>query len=340
MKTITQLGIDAQKAVVSEMRSGNGVVPIMEFAPEAVISEMLGTDSGPSEFVEQVTYSSYQGRENVPLLYGSIYRTISDANLPKSLTEEQFGPLQAVFLQFFEGGEVKFGALGAGTSKTVTINTWTTGMEYNEDIVEFNETWKVTEIAVAFGEAYNKVLNHLHLGPIVSGSFVTTGSTVASQKTKQEAIDGTGAAQLIAFDTDIATTLATAISVLPKGTIMLVNSADENRIDEAIASAMYADYSPALVKKRFASITKLVYDGDSAIVRKKVYEYAGVSYGEAFLIVPKQNFVEYEKHGLRVDSNDGDLTRLILSQVVGRTRRGVLAALSGKTGAIKIALEV
>jgi len=338
MKTITQLGIDAQLAVVQEMRE-TGSVPVMEFAPQAVISEMLGTDSGPSEFVEKVTYSSYQGRENVPLLYGSIYRTVSDSNLPKSLTEEQFGPLQAVFLQFFEGGEVKFGALGAGTTKTVTINTWTTGMEYNEDIVEFNETWKVTEIAVAFGEAYNKILNHLHLGPIISGTYVTTGGGIAAQKAKQEEVDGTGAAQLIAFNTDIATTLQDAITVLPKGTIMLINSADENRIDEAIAGAMYSDYSPALVKRKFASITKVVYDGDSAVVRKKTYDYAGVTVGEAYLLVPKQNFVEYEKHGLRVDSNDGDLTRLVLSQVVGRTRRGVLAALSGKTGAIKIELE-
>lgn len=337
MKSITELGIDAQRQVVQEMRE-TGSVPVMEFAPNAVISEMLGTDSGPSEFVEQVTYSSYQGRENVPLLYGSIYRTVSDSNLPKSLTEEQFGPLQAVFLQFFEGGEVKFGALGAGTSKTVTINTWTTGMEYNEDIVEFNETWKVTEIAVAFGEAYNKILNHLHLGPIVTGTFVTTAGGIAAQKAKQEAVNGTGAAQLIAFATDIAATLQNAVTVLPKGTIMLINSADENRIDEAIASAMYADFSPALVKRKFAAITKLAYDGDSAVVRKKTYTYPGVTLGDAYLLVPKQNFVEYEKHGLRVDSNDGDLTRLVLSQVVGRTRRGVLAALSGKAGVVKIKL--
>jgi hypothetical protein len=331
---IRQLGIEAQRQVVSEMAE-KGSVPVMEFAPDAVISEMLGTDSGPREFIEQVTYSAYAGRETVPLLYGAIYRTVSDPNLPKSLTEEQFGPLQAVFLQFWEGGEVKFGALGEGSEKTVKINTWTTGMEYNEDIVEFNETWRVTEIATAFGEAYNKLLNHLHLGPLVTATFTTTGGGIAAQKTAQDA----GTAQEIVFDTDIATTLSNALKVLPAGSLLLHNTADEQAIDEAVAGSMHLDGSPTIVKRKFGSMQRLAYDGDTVTVRKKTYTYPGVTAGEAILLVPKQQFVEYEKHGLRVDSNNGDLTRLVLAQVVGRTRRGVFAAIGGKFGAIKINLS-
>jgi len=332
---ITQFGIEAQNQVVSEMRENDGKVSVMEFAESVQVSEMLGTDSGTREFIEQVTYSAYSGREAVPLLYGSIYRTISDANLPQTLTEKEFGPLQAVFLQFWEGGEVKFGALSPGTEKTVSINTWTTGMEYNEDIVEFNQTWRVAEIATAFGEAYNKLLNHLHLGPIVSASFTTTGGGLAAQKTAQE--DGT--AQEIAFDTDIETTLSNALQVFPNGSLLLHNTFDAQRIEEAVASAIYTDGSANVVKRAFGSMPKIAYDGDSVTVRKIDYTYPGVAVGEAYLLVPKRQFVEYEKHGLRVDSNDGDLTRLVLAQVVGRTRRGVFAALGGKYGVIKINLE-
>lgn len=331
---IREVGIEVQRQVIDEMRQNKGKVPVMEFAENVDISEMLGTDSGPREFIEQVTYSAYSGRETVPLLYGQIYRTISDANLPKSLTEEEFGPLQAVFLQFWEGGEVKFGALAPGSQKTVTINTWTTGMEYNEDIVEFNQTWRVTEIATAFGEAYNKLLNHLHLGPIVTATYNTTVESNALKRSRQEG----GTAVEVAFDTDIATTLGNALEILPNGSLLLHNSADENRIDEAVAASMYSDGAPSLVKRKFGSMARLAYDGDTVTVRKKDYTYPGVAVGEAYLLVPKRQFVEYEKHGLRVDSNDGDLTRLVLAQVVGRTRRGVLATLGGKFGVIKINL--
>ncbi len=332
---IRQFGIEAQRQVVSEMHENKGVIPVMEFAEDVQIAEMLGTDSGSREFIEQVTYSAYSGRETVPLIYGSIYRTVSDANLPQTLTEKEFGPLQAVFLQFWEGGEVKFGAMSPGSEKTVSINTWTTGMEYNEDIVEFNQTWRVSEIATAFGEAYNKLLNHLHLGPIVTATYDATVESIALKKVRQEA----GTAVEIAFDTDIETTLSNALQVLPAGSLMLHNTFDVQRIEEAVAGAIHTDGSSNVVKRTFGSMAKIAYDGDSAVVRKKTYTYPGVDVGTVYLLVPKRQLVEYEKHGLRVDSNDGDLTRLVLAQVVGRTRRGVFAALGGKYGVIKVNLQ-
>jgi hypothetical protein len=55
--------------------------------------------------------------------------------------------------------------------QVVSFVTYAAGIEYNEDIIEYNQTWKVTEVAIAFGEAYNKLLNHIHLYPIISGSY-------------------------------------------------------------------------------------------------------------------------------------------------------------------------
>jgi hypothetical protein len=58
----------------------------------------------------------------------------------------------------------------------VKVNVSTLGFRFTKEFVRFNQTWRVSEVAEALGEAYNKLLNHLHLGPITtSSSFVTTG---------------------------------------------------------------------------------------------------------------------------------------------------------------------
>lgn len=338
MKTITQLGKDAA-VTVAEMRK-NGEVLDFESNFEdgkVTIKEMIGTDDGAAEFVEKITYDMATGRDAVPLLYKGIYQTKTDANFPLVLTEKQFGAVEVVFLEKFEGGEVKFGTLGAGVEKTVRFHTWAAGVEYDEDIVEYNQTWRVSDIGEAFGSSYNKLLNHIHLSPIVGGTYVTTGGGIAAQKAKQEN-KTTPAAQLIAYDTTLAQTLQNALTVLPRGKVLLVNSLDIPALENAIAGAMNADLSPAFVKRVLSTSDFIVYEGETVTVGSKTYTYTGVAAGFAYLVAPKTNFIEYIKHDLRVDSGDGDLSRLILAQVVGRARRAVLASLTSKDGAVKVDL--
>lgn len=323
--------------VIGEMKNGesDGLQWGAELsAGKTTIQEMLGTDDGIREFIEKTTYDLYSGRENVPLVYKPFYRTQTDRNFPKTMTTKEFGPVEVVFLEKLEGEEVKFGSLGPGVEKVVRFVTYAAGIEYDEDILEYNQTWRLSEISVAFGEAYNKLLNHIHLDPIISGSYATTGGGLAAQKTAQEA--GTQA-QLIAFDTDVATTLRNALTVLPRGTLVLANSADAHVIEDALAGAMLADTSPSIVKRNIRPENVVYYDGDSVTVGNKEYTYGGVTAGFLYLIVPGgRNFREYIKHDLRVDSGDGDLSRLILSQVVGRARRAVSVALADKYGAVKV----
>lgn len=331
---VRQIGIEVQEAVVKEMAEKGTVTPL-QFEEGTVISEMIGTDDGTREFIEKVTLDVYQGRTTVPLLYKDIYSTQTDANFPKTMTVKEFGPIQTVFLEKLEGGEVKFGALGAGPEKTVSFKTWATGIEYDEDIAEWNQTWRISDIGVSFGESYNKLLNHLHLSPIISGSYTTTGGGLAAQKAKQEAASNP-AAQLIAYNTSVAQTLKDALTVLPRGSIVLHNSFDGMAIQAAIAGDMLADLSSGPVKKALSNATFIAYDGTTVDVGGKTYTYAGVTAGFLYLVVPKVNFKEYIKHDLRVDTGDGDLSRLVLAQVVGRARRAQLAGLSGAYGAVKV----
>lgn len=337
--TITELGKQAA-VTVAEMRAKGEALAWDELFEDGktTIKEMIGTDDGASEFVEKVTYDFAEGRDAVPLVYKDIYQTRTDANFPLVLTEKQFGNVEVVFLEKFEGGEVKFGTLGVGVEKSVRFHTWAAGVEYDEDIVEYNQTWRVTEIGTAFGEAYNKLLNHLHMSPIISGSYTTTGGGLAAQKAKQED-KTTPAAQLIAYNTSVEQTLQDALTVLPRGRILVVNSLDIPALEDAIAGAMLPDNNPSFVKRTLSADNFLVYEGDTVTVGGKTYTYSGVAAGFAYLVSPaKRNFIEYIKHDLRVDSDDGDLSRLILAQVVGRARRAVLASLTGRDGAVKIDL--
>lgn len=332
---VRQIGAEVADELVAEMTANGGKLTPMSWSEDAVIAEMIGTDDGSREFIEKVTYDAFSGRENVPLLYKSIYSTQTDANFPKTFTVKEFGPVQTVFLRKLEGGEVKFGSLGSGPEKTVSFETWAAGIEYDEDIVEWNQTWRVSDIGVSFGESYNKLLNHLHLSPIISGTYVTTGGGLAAQKAKQESTTA-GAAQLIAFDTSIAKTLTNALQVLPRGSIVLHNSFDAFALQSALASDMLSDLTPGPAKKALANAEFIAYDGETVTVGGKTYTYDGVAQGFVYLIVPKVNFKEYIKHDLRVDSDDGDLSRLVLAQVVGRARRAQLAGLSGAFGAVKV----
>jgi len=336
LQTVAEQAPNVVMGIISEMKSGVRTVGL-DWADDIksgkiTLREMIGTDDGAREFIEKVTYDLYQGREAVPLIYKDLYATLSDANFPQTMTAKEFGPVQVVFLQKWEGGEVKFGTIGEGVEKVISFVTYAAGIEYDEDILEYNQTWRLSEIGVAFGEAYNKLLNHIHMYPIVSATFVTTGGGLAAQKTAQKE----GTAQLIAFDTDLSTTLRNALSVLPNGSKLLINSSDRYLVEDALAASMYADTSPSLVKKKLTSADIIEYDGDEVEVGGKTYTYTGVAAGYAYLLMPKRNFKEYIKHDLRVDSDSGDLSRLILSQVVGRARRAVFTAPGSKYGAVKI----
>lgn len=336
LKVVSEQAPDLALSIISEMKEGKRVKGI-DWSDEVksskvTIKEMIGTDDGAREFIEKVTYDLYQGREAVPLKYKEIYQTLSDPNFPQTMTAKEFGPVQVVFLQKYEGGEVKFGTLGPGVEKVVSFVTYAAGLEYDEDILEYNQTWRLSEIGVAFGEAYNKLLNHIHLYPIISATYTTTSGGLAAQKAAQK----DGVAQLIAWDTDLPTTLRNAFQVFPEGSYLLINSADRYRLEDAIASSMYADTTPSLVKRALSPDRFIEYDGDEVEVGGKTYEYPGVPQGYAYLIHPKKYFKEYIKHDLRVDSDDGDLSRLVLSQVVGRARRAVYASVGNKYGAVKI----
>lgn len=340
-----QAALEADRKVTQEMAE-LGRVPTVDFSEDIMsgketMQEMIGTSDGAKEFLEKITYDLKGGQEETALLYKDIYETQTDPNFPEVMTEKTLGEVQAVFLEKFEGGEIKFGSLGAGETKTMKMHTYAAGMEYNEDIVEYNKTWEVAEIGRAFGKAYNKLLNHLHLNPIVSGDYETSNKVTAAGLTTENLAKAIQRqekkAQIVVGDLGSAETWKAAISILPKAGILLHNRYDETAIRTALANDLMENKEQSPSAKKVSGLQFIAYNGENFKVGADSYSYPGVAIGEAYLIVPKSNFKEKIKHDLRVDSGDGDLSRLIVSQIVGRTRRGLIAGISGENGVVKIA---
>lgn len=243
--------------------------------------------------------------------------------------------IQVVFLQHVEGGEVQFGALAPGDRKTIEILTWAAGLQFTEEFVLFNKTWEVSENSRALGRAHNLLRNHLGLGPITTGTYTTTGGGLQAQKAAQDA----GTAQLVAYSTSVQKSLKNGLVVLPAGNKILVNSFDYETVLEAIASDVFAQNSSlkGSLSRRITADDVEVYDGTEVTVGRRTYKYAGVTPGEAYIVAAKSaNFREFVKHELLVDSDDADLSRLVLSQTVARARLGIFAGIGGKKGAVKV----
>lgn len=299
------------------------------------LAEMISTSDGTQEFIDTVTFDLTDGAEEVDLVYKQIYNTITDSNLPEVVPLRDMDNVQVVFLRHVEGGEVKFGALGKGDSKNVTILTWAAGLQFTEDFVLYNKTWEISDNARALGRAHNMLRNHLGLGPITTGTYTTTGGGLSAQKAAQ---DG-GTAQLVAYDTSVQKSLKNGLVVLPNATKILVNSFDYNTVLEAIASDVFANNTSlqGSLARRISSDDVLVYDGASITVGRRTYNYAGVAAGFAYLVAAKSsNFRELVKHELLVDSDDADLSRLVLNQTVARARVGIFAGIGGKNGVTKV----
>jgi len=291
------------------------------FELDRPVGEMITTASGLTQLVEKVVLDLELGREQVPLLYTPIYRRRENRNFPEFVEIQPFVGARVVFLEHMEGEEVKFGDLKVGQKSSVPIVTYAAGFEWTEDVVEYSKDWSMAELSRAMGEAYNALLNHLHLGPIVSYAYPAKNKTAAStegstylEKLRNTIIQGLKDA---AQDKDPDT------GAPRRPTVLLAHSSRQYDIEQALQRQQIG----GTVYPPISQINTLIfYDGYSVTVGEKTYTYPGVDPNKAYLIEPQRYFVELVKHDLMVDAGGADIKRLIQGAIVGRARRGVVAA--------------
>lgn len=313
---IPYIGVDGKpKAVKKKVVAGE--MEVFDLAKP--VGEMITTPAGLDAIVQKTVIDLELGREQVPLLYGPIYRRMEDPNFTQNVDIQPFTSAQVVFLEKMELEEVKFGTRKVGEKETVPIITYAAGFEWTEDIVLYDKTWEVSEAARAMGEAYNALLNHIHLGPIVQFAFDTANTTAWQGAIGQSFLEGVRATIRKGL-VDASQDRHPDTGSVRRPTILLAHSSMRWDIEEALQRMQIG----GTIYPAISQINTLIfYDGYSIKVGDILYTYPGVSPEVGYLIDPQRFFRELVKHDLRVDATEADLRRLIEKGIVGRARRGV-----------------
>lgn len=315
---VAYIGVDGKERTVTK-KIVNGEMETFEFTQP--LGEMITTPAGLESIIQKSVIDLELGRETVPLLYGPIYRRHEDANFTQNVDVFPFTSAQVVFLEHLELEEVKFGTRKIGTKDTVPIVTYTAGFQWTEDMVLYDKTWEVAEAGRSMGEAYNALLNHIHLYPILSYSYAAKNKTAADTtgSTYLEKMRNTIKAGLIHASQD----KNSDTGAPRRPTALLAHSSKRWDVEEALQRMQIG----GTIYPAISQIDTLIfYDGWSITVGEKAYSYAGVNSGKAYLVEPQRWFRELVKHDLKVDAGGADLKRLIENAVVGRARRGVIAS--------------
>lgn len=295
-----------------------------------IIREMIDTAQGQMALLEKVRIDVAFGMADIPLLYGPLYERIAPAGgFPGGVFQLDEYTLSAnvVFLQKFEGGEVQFGTLAKGVPSTGSIQTYAAGFEWTEDMVEFDRTWNIELQNQAFGRAYNALLNHLHLGAIIGGTYSGGNATAA---------DTTGADLNTKTHLTFQNAYTATVVASPRrtGTVLLASEADRFQIETALLSPVNDNQGNPLPNVPIDTI--IYYDGESITRGSDVYTYPGVTAKTAYLVFPRRRLKELVHHDLRIDIGPPDISRLVEGQQVGRARRSVYADLNNSVQKITL----
>lgn len=306
------------------------------------VGEFLGSDDMLEELAQKVTVDVELGRDDIPTLYNPIYRTFTNPNFPRLLDANQILYANVVFLEHLEGQEVRFGTMASETGVTVPILTYSAGFEWDEDVEVYDEGWRVDMANEAVGRAYNALLDHLHLSPIITyANYAGIGNQTAAQVPTGNEIEDIRATLRQALIDASQNTDALGRTKPIKPTIILCASSDAIRVADALAIGdrpsigTVAGGGPIDVllgrvtdTNQFSVnslTTMVVYDGNDLEMGGLTFNYAGVGAGVCYLIQPQRNLFEFVKHDLRVDvTRPKDMSRLVVAEMVARARRGLL----------------
>lgn len=324
------------KFIVSEeLKAKNGEKPRMRFAegiklsdhirltPQGKenIAEFIGSKDFPNEFRTLQQYELDAGRELEPLLYNDIYYSINDPKLPQFVPIYRTGPAGVVFEEVVEGGEVKFVSVG-NSQDSFQIRHYATGLEYSKDMIMYNYLWQVGMVERQAGIAFNALLNHIHLNPILTYTYGADNQTAAV----------TGAGSL---ENNYLRTLEAAVLNAENDTtnprrgpyILLISTANRFTMQRALTDVAQQTYE-AQGQVASSIDTVIAYNGWTGTRGKKTTTYSGVTTNKAYLISTqyRQNdFISAFKQGLQSTMGNPDVSRFILEQQIWDAYFGVYA---------------
>ncbi len=294
---------------------------IRESSEPGAIAEFIGSGDFNAAFGTRQQYEVEAGRDLEPILYESFYNIVQDSSLPKIVNVNKLGPGGFVLEEIKPGGEVKFGTVGESSYSVRQIG-YAVGLEYTKELVMFNEVWNMSIAERAVGIAYNALLNHIHINPILTASYGSANQTAADAT-------GSTAMEKIVLTLDNAVSAAMSDTSNPRrGPYdLLIAPADYIRIKNAMNLTIQDGNG-----ERYAGASMIqnviAYDGWSGTRGKKSTTYAGVTAGKAYLISKQyvdEDFQSWVKQGLEDQMGGPDVSRLIMEQTVWDTWLGTYA---------------
>lgn len=294
---------------VREMRNSNGSV-----------YEFVGSDTFGTEWNERRRYEVDAGRDLEPLLYTPLYSEIRDASLPRNISVYRVGPGGVVFEEVLEGGEVKFSSV-TSSDFTVALRHYATGLEYSKDLMVYNELWNVPIVERQAGIAFNALMNHIHLSPILTATYAAGNQTAANTSGTTTIED-----YLLTIEDAITNSRTDATNPRRGPYALLVSSGQELTVEKALTREVQQGL--ATQSRVIDSIqTVIAYDGWTGTRGLKSTTYAGVTTGKAYLVnlgFKDQDFQSYIKQDLLQDGTQEDVSRFLM-QVVWDTYFGAYA---------------
>lgn len=283
------------------------------------IGEMLRSNSLAQykDLLKKMVLDVELGREQVPLLYSPIYDLLSDPTMPKVIDAKWALYGTVVFTEHMEGEEVKFGALNVENGPVARLLTYTAGFEYTKEMKDFNDNFSIDILDKAMGEAYNALLNHIYLSPIINYTYKAANKTAYQGASSDDV--------WVRYYKTFTQAISDCNTAKRPSTILLASSMNKDNIEMALKGGYQIDGTTYPAVSGISSI--IYYDGWTTQVGRKSYSYPGVANGKCYLIRPKRGFKELLKQDLQIEAQAGDLSRLVEQQIVGYAYRGAYAAI-------------
>ncbi len=308
--------------------------PSLSFAPDfdlrkvtteaktpGVIAEFIGNGDFASQWNDRRIYEVNAGRDQEPVIYDRIYDVVTDASLPETVNIYRLGPAGVIFEEIKEGGEVKFVTVQSGDI-TVPIKQYGAGLEYTKKLRLYNQTWNVSVVERQAGIAYNALLNHIHLNPILAYSYAAANQTAAAsgqgglvQNTQKTIANAIAHAQ------------SDATNPRPGPYVLLINPSNIYEVDKALRYRIQDGIDE--ISPIFGVIQTVIgYNGWTGVRGKKTVTYSGVTANRAYLISLNrrmEDFRSFFKQTLDMAMGNPDVSRFIEEQVVWDVHFGVYA---------------
>lgn len=286
-------------------------------------------------FIQNATVDVTRARAENPTLYQFIYDEIVNSEFTETIDVRDLIGLQAAFGVVNAGESVPLASWKTGELETVKMLDYACGYSVLEKWVRYNQFWNVGQANRAIGIAYNAILDHIHLSPILKGSY--SGAAVTSKVS--------GAAYASATELEIIYhTLRNGIKDALKRqdahgfrlrpTIALCNSATAMDVEAAVAG-MQQRGSQLGALGQIQSV--LAYDGWQGEIKGEKVTFEAPANNEVYLIQPKDMFKALVKTDVTRLTQKGDIMKLSNLDVVQFFSRAVIADVSGSVHKVKLA---